>query len=111
MEEITRKEEQILLAVHSLKDNAYLISIREHIKKHTGKSYSVGTIYAPLSRMHLNGYLDSNLEKVAMSNKPVRYYKLTKKGYEALLQLKNRRMNYGVVLLIQFMKSKKRWSY
>lgn len=88
MAEITRKEEQILLAVHFLDSNAYLISIREHIKKLTGKSYSVGTIYAPLNRLHLNGYLDSSLEKVNDSNKPVRYYKLSKIGYEALAILK-----------------------
>jgi len=90
MEELTRKEEQILLTVHYLKDNAYLITIREQIKKFTGKSYSVGTIYAPVNRLHLNGYLDSHLEKTdsAASNKPIRYYNLTPKGYEALAKLK-----------------------
>jgi len=88
MAEITRKEEQILLTVHFLDSKAYLISIREHIKKHTGKSYSVGTIYAPLNRLHINGYLESSLEKVSDSNKPVKYYRLSKQGYEALAQLK-----------------------
>jgi len=87
MAELTRKEEQILLSVHFLQDQANLINIRERVKKYTGKNYSVGTIYAPLNRLHLNGYLISNLEKVAASKKPVRYYKLTKKGYEALAQL------------------------
>ena len=91
MTELTRKEEQILLAVHFLKDNAYLIPIREYIKEHTGKSYSVGTIYAPLHRLHVNGYLDSRVEKVgeSKSTKPIRYYEITHKGYEALALLKN----------------------
>ena len=88
MIELTRKEEQILLAVHFLHEDACLISIREHIKKHTGKTYSVGTIYAPLNRLHMNGYFDSKLEKVSESNKPIRYYRLTTKGYEALAMLK-----------------------
>ncbi len=88
MEELTRKEEQILLAVHFLNSNAYLITIREYIRESTGKNYSVGTIYAPLSRLHINGYLKSHLEKTEDSNKPVRYYELSDKGYESLTNLK-----------------------
>lgn len=88
MTELTRKEEQILLAVHFLGENAYLITIREYIRKYTGKSYSVGTIYAPLNRLYLNGFLEAYLEKINDSNKPVRYYKLTPKGYDALATLK-----------------------
>ncbi len=88
MVEITRKEEHILLAVHFLQKNAYLITIKDQIKKYTGKNYSVGTIYAPLNRLHINGYLESDLKKSGDSNKPVRYYKLSAKGYNALDELK-----------------------
>ena len=88
MSDLTRKEEQILLAVHFLKENAYLITIQEYVQKHTGKNYSVGTIYAPLNRLHLNGYLEAWQGKTSDSNKPIRYYKLTKKGYQALVELK-----------------------
>ncbi|MFC1725803.1 PadR family transcriptional regulator [candidate division KSB1 bacterium] len=87
MEEITRKEEHILLSVNSLSDNAYLITIRDQVKNFTGKLYSVGTIYAPLNRLHINGYLESILEK-AENGKPIRYYKLTKKGFHALEELR-----------------------
>ena len=87
MEEITRKEEQILLSVFSLMDNAYLITIRDRVRDFTGKMYSVGTIYAPLNRLYINGYLDSRLEK-AENGKPIRFYKLTKKGFYALEELK-----------------------
>ena len=90
MEELTRKEEQILLAVHFLNHNAILNTIREHIKKYTGKNYSLGTIYVPLNRLHVNGFLESHLEKVSGSNKPVRYYKITSMGYEVLSALKKR---------------------
>jgi DNA-binding PadR family transcriptional regulator len=88
MLELTRKEEQILLAIHSLRDDASLINIRERIHRYTGKNYSVGTVYAPLNRLHINGFLDSRLEKVAESKKPVRYYQLTEQGYKALALLK-----------------------
>ena len=90
MEELTRKEEQILLAVHFLHDNAFLNTIREHIKRYTGKNYSLGTIYVPLNRLHVNGLLESHLEKVSGSNKPVRYYKITPLGYDVLSALKKR---------------------
>jgi len=88
MIEITRKEEQILIAIHFLGDQASLLNIRDRIFKYTGKKFSVGTIYAPLNRLHLNELLDSFTERKSNSKKPVRYYKLTAKGYNALEQLK-----------------------
>ena len=88
MAELTRKEEQILLAVHFLLNDAYLITIRDRIKQMTGTEYAVGTIYAPLNRLHINGYLDSYMKSTKESNKPIRYYRVTKQGYEALAELK-----------------------
>jgi DNA-binding PadR family transcriptional regulator len=90
MKSLTRREEQILLAVFHLQDEAYLIPIREMIKKYTGKYYSVGTIYAPLNKLHIDGYLDAILIKPSLPDrgKPIKYYKLTKKGFRALEQLK-----------------------
>ena len=88
MIELTRKEEQILLAIHFLKDEASLLNIRERIRKYTGKNYSVGTIYAPLNRLYINGFLESSMEKIADSKKPVKYYRLSEDGYIALVHLK-----------------------
>lgn len=89
MKLFTKKEEQILLAIYHLKDAAYLISIREEIKKYTGKTYSVGTIYAPLDRLHRYGYLATLMQKSdrASGGKPIKYYALTRKGYSALAAL------------------------
>ena len=55
MKNFTKKEEQILLAICNLGDGACLMSIRDEIKKYTGKSYAVGTIYAPLNRLDTYG--------------------------------------------------------
>ena len=89
MKELTRKEEQVLLAVHHLQDEAYLITIREQIFRYTGTHYAVGTIYAPLNRLDINGYIESysNRNPDFSSKKPIRFYRLTKKGYAALLEL------------------------
>jgi len=102
MKSLTRKEEQILLAILNLKENAYLITIREQIKKYTGKYYSVGTIYAPLNRLHINGYLDARVgnEDTPNTGKPIKYYRLTQNGYEALAEIKrlNEQMWEGFVI-------------
>ena len=90
MADLTRKEEQILLAVHFLADQAFLNTIREQLDRYTGKDYSLGTIYVPLNRLDQNGYLESHLKKVAGSNKPVRYYRITPNGYKALSELRTR---------------------
>ena len=89
MKELTRKEEQMLLAVHYLGEEACLITIREQIHRYTGTLYSVGTIYAPLNRLHINGYVESRTGRNPefSSKKPIRFYRLTKKGYAALQQL------------------------
>ena len=44
MKELTRKEEQVLLAVDHLRDDAYLITIREQIFHYTGIHLFGGTI-------------------------------------------------------------------
>ena len=89
MKELTRKEEQVLLAVHHLQDEAYLITIREQIYHYTGTHYSVGTIYAPLNRLNINGYIESYTGRNLSfsSKKPIRFYRLTKKGHAALVEL------------------------
>lgn len=89
MKVFTKKEEQILLAIYHLKDEAYLITIREKIKEFTGKYFSVGTIYVPLNRLHAYGYLATYVQKpdASIGGKPIKYYKLTKRGLAALAAL------------------------
>jgi PadR family transcriptional regulator PadR len=88
MKAFTKKEEQILLAIYQLEDEAYLIPIREKIKEFTGKYFSVGTIYVPLNRLHTFGYLTAEVKRPDTSTgKPIKYYKLTKRGLAALAAL------------------------
>ena len=89
MKALTKKEEQILLAIYQLNDEAYLIPIREKIKEFTGKYFSVGTIYVPLNRLHVYGYLAAHVQKpdTSTGGKPIKYYTLTKRGFAALAAL------------------------
>ena len=90
MPELTKFEEQILLSVWKLGEDAYGISIYEYIKKKTGKNLAIGGIYFPLERLVKKRYLD------AIKGEPTpirggqskRYYRLTKRGIEALLNSK-----------------------
>ena len=90
MKSLTRQEEQILLAVHNLGENAYLITIREKIKEFTGKYFSVGTIYAPLNRLDMKGYLESYQGDANSfrGGKAKKFYKVTSQGYQALYEIK-----------------------
>lgn len=100
MRAFTKKEEQILLAIYHLKHDAYLIPIREKIKEFTGKYFSVGTIYVPLNRLHVYGYLEAEVKKPDSSTrgKAIKYYRLTKRGVAALaaLEKQNKLMWQGV---------------
>ncbi len=90
MSYLTRQEEQVLMAVRNLNDEAYLVTIREKVKKFTGKSFSLGTIYVPLNRLENKGYLESFLGKptAVRGGKAVKYYRLTKQGIGALEEIR-----------------------
>ncbi len=51
MNELSKAEEMILLAVWRLGKNAYGVSIRRYIKKTTGKDYTYGTLYGLLRQL------------------------------------------------------------
>jgi PadR family transcriptional regulator PadR len=86
MKLLTRAEEYVLLAVISLGEKAYSLPILEHIEKTTQKKWTLGGIYIPLYRLEENGYLSSELGTPTKERggKRKRYYRITKKGKEAL---------------------------
>ena len=90
---LTRKEELVLLAIFRMNDEAYLVNIREYLNTHTGKRWTVGNVYVPLDRMTKLGFLDSTIgpPNTKRGGKAIKYYKLSRKGYEALLEI--RKMN------------------
>jgi len=90
MEILSKTEELILLSVWKLGDDAYGVTIRNHLIESTGKKVSVGGIYVPLDRLVRKGFLttfqgDPTPERGGMSK---RFYKMTKKGIEILNESK-----------------------
>ena len=51
MANLSKQEEQILLAVYRLGEEAYAIPVRKYLKDVTGENISIGGIYVPLDRL------------------------------------------------------------
>ena len=90
MKNLTLQEEYILLAVFHLGENAYLITLREHLREKTGKDYSIGSIYVPLDRLWKAGYLDTRIGKPSpkVGGRSIKYYHITEKGRKILADSK-----------------------
>ena len=89
MKYLTRKEELILLTIFKLKDQASLVKIRGYLTDSTGHEWTVGNVYVPLDRMSKLGYLESHIgdPTAQRGGKAVKYYRLSKKGEQALMEL------------------------
>ncbi|MCK5147216.1 MarR family transcriptional regulator [bacterium] len=102
MKLLTRQEEQILLAIYHLGEEAYLVNIREQLKEITGKYLDVGSINKPLKRLHERDFLATILGESTpvRGGKRIKFYSMTEKGFEALAQVKSshERMWQNVVL-------------
>ena len=100
MKLLSRIEEIILLSIWKLGDDAYGITIRQEVVRATGKDWLLGAIYAPLSRLHKNGYVRT----IAGPPTPERggrskiYYVLTAEGKRALAKIQkvNARLWQGI---------------
>ena len=90
MKTLTRKEEQILLAIYHLSEKAYLVNIREKLKEMTGKYLDVGTINKPLKRLESEGFLEASFgdPTPVRGGKAIKYYMVTDKAYDALTEVK-----------------------
>ena len=86
MPELTKNEEILLLTILHLKEDAYGVYIRRHIKQSTGKQYNYGTLYRMLDQLVKKDLLERK-EGEPMPEKGGRrknYYSLSKNGALAL---------------------------
>ena len=90
MDILSRMEELILLAVWKLQDEAYGLQIRTHLSELLNQDLSVGAVYVPLKRLKKRGYLESwdSEPTEERGGRSKRFFKLTKKGLNALQQVK-----------------------
>ncbi|MEM8815871.1 MAG: PadR family transcriptional regulator [Pseudomonadota bacterium] len=76
----------VLAALLRLRDDAYGSTIREEIEARTGRSVTVGALYATLSRMEDKLYITSRTGEATpqRGGRAKRYYDLTPLGREQL---------------------------
>jgi PadR family transcriptional regulator PadR len=86
--ELTRFEEQILLSVWKLGENAYGFTIYQHIRGITGRQLAIGGIYFPLERLVKKGFLEAYQGEPTpvRGGQSKRYYRLTELGREELVR-------------------------
>jgi len=91
MKLLSRGEELILLAIGKLGENAYCVEILQQAEDDTGKTWTLGGVYALLNRLEKNGLIDSKLGPPSpeRGGKRKRYYTITAGGIEALREIKN----------------------
>jgi PadR family transcriptional regulator PadR len=90
MKSLTQLEQHILLAIFHLKDNAYLITIRDFLKDRTGRNHAIATIYVPLERLRKLGCLDTidGGPSPKVGGRSIKYYRLTNAGFRLLREMK-----------------------
>ncbi|MCJ7681245.1 MAG: PadR family transcriptional regulator [Candidatus Aminicenantes bacterium] len=93
MNELSRREEQLLLIIGYLGKDAYLVAIRKQLSFIMRKECSIGAVHIPLTRLEKSGQIMSSLgESTAVrGGRRKKIYRLTPLG-EAALQ-ENKRMH------------------
>lgn len=86
MDTIGRREEQILLAISFLSDEAYLVSVRKYLSEVQGRPISIGAVHVPLRRLEREGYIRSHLGNPtpARGGRRKKIYSLTDRAIRVL---------------------------
>ena len=89
MKLLSRPEELVMLSIWHLQNNAYLVTIREHLSKTTGKEWTVGAVYVPLDRLTKMNYTETYLGESTpeRGGRRKKFYQLTKEGLAALSEV------------------------
>ncbi len=79
-------EELVLLAVCILKEEAYGISVKNEVEKHSGRSILLGAVHITLYRLQDKGFLESKLggNTKKRGDRRKRLFTITNKGFEQL---------------------------
>jgi len=83
-------EENVLLTILKLKNDAYIVSIKDQLERSTGKNLSFGALYVALNRLIKYRYLESHIGESSSlrGGRAKKYYKLTKDGILTLKEIR-----------------------
>lgn len=87
-------EELILLAVCILEENAYGISVKNEVEKHSGRRVLLGAVHITLYRLQDKGLLESEMggNSTKRGDRRKRLFKITETGMEQLKASQDVRM-------------------
>ena len=90
MKTISKREEQILIAIWTLKDYAYLLAIKNHLSKIMETDWSVGAIHKPLMKLEKQGLVESHMGEATArrGGRSKKIYRVSKLGLETLKTIK-----------------------
>ncbi len=90
MKLLSSHDEMLLLAILSLGENAYGLTIRKEVSRATGKDWSIGAIYDPLYRLEKKGFVESSLTEPTpeRGGRSKRVFCVTSRGKKALREAK-----------------------
>lgn len=89
---LSKREEELLLTIWNLKDEAYLVAIRERINRIVGKDLTIGAIHIPLNKLEKAGLVSSAFGESTpvRGGRRKRIYRITNPGLEFLKDYKKR---------------------
>lgn len=92
---LSKLEENVLLTILKLKDNAYIVSIKDLMEEFTGKNISFGALYVALNRLIRSGYLDSFVgdASAVRGGRAKKFYRITKEGILVLKDIQKLQNN------------------
>jgi PadR family transcriptional regulator len=75
-------EELLLLALQALRDDTYVVPIQQYLERVSGRSVSLGAVYAGLDRLELKGFVRSTMgdATAARGGKRRRLFTVTREG-------------------------------
>ena len=86
MEDLTKIEETVLIAIWQLEDDAYGYRIRQHILDTFLKEFTIGHLYSVLNQLDKKGHVCKSIgeESERRRGKPKVFYTVTEAGMQAL---------------------------
>ena len=96
MSSLSRREEQVLLAVWNLKDRAYLLGIKNYLTGITDMEWSLGAVQKPLLQLERKQFIRSAMGEATpvRGGRRKKIYSITEPG---ILVLKNVRKEQEVL--------------
>jgi len=87
---LSKRDEEILLTIWDLKEDAYLVAIRKRMSGITGKELTVGAIHIPLTKLEKSGLIESHFGEATAKRggRRKRIYNITRLGIEVLKEFK-----------------------